>query len=80
MGGRDTDTWNTTELDEGYGTARRVSRWTARIGEAPDVLGRASVELAGYADGAAHLTGGHAGGGQAIRLEEERAAAFTPRG
>ena len=71
MGGNGNRDWDTTEPYDYYGTARRVFRWTAMDDrEAPDALGRASVELADHADAVVHLTGGHADEGLAIRVEE----------
>ena len=62
---------NTTEQNTHYGAARRVFDWTATCDrEAPFALGRASVELADYADDIAHLARGYAGEGLAIRIEE----------
>jgi hypothetical protein len=64
------DTNTTTEQVTYYGTARRVFDWTATYDrEAPFALGRASVELADYADDIAHLARGYAGEGLAIRTE-----------
>ena len=61
---------STTEQITYYGTARRVFDWTATSDrEAPFALGRASVELADYADDIAHLARGYAGEGLAIRQE-----------
>ena len=62
---------NTTGLETYYDTARRVFAWTAiQNREEPFALGRATVELADYADDVAHLAHGYAGGELAIRIEE----------